>query len=281
MHQWFLSRGPNPSAALVTDSFSNGTNLIDTSHLKLGHDDGTELGALFRYRSLGLEVRHLESGDWSASKGPLTSPGGAVVHYATPLGNTFFPAVVEADYTSAFSTEEYNLHYTPWDRLDLMVGYRTMKLDERLGFSQNIGPDLNLVTYGTRSRNRLHGWQVGVRGLLLGRRDKGFSLDAGIKMGHLHNTIESEAVITQDVGPGFTGQAKEAQGASMREICLGVHYVCSAHVTVSAQYMEFSCSRTALATSQVARLDVVGSGSSVATDHLHYRGLSVGARVTF
>jgi|GEM_PF-4223163 len=278
----FLHREDNDSQTLVTDSFGGGNELLNASDLDLGFDTGPDISLMLQYRKMGLELRFFGLQDWSESKGPQTSPGGAVVQYLTPIGNTFFPSEVSAKYTSWLNNAECNLHYSLMERFKVFMGVRWLKLNERLLIQQNIGPDLNLAKYNNTARNRLWGGQIGAEGVLFGSLEKGFSIDGCVKGGYFRNDILTKASITQQTGPGFSAKADKDKGTFVGELGIGANYTFTRNIALTARYQLFWLDQVALAPQQIANLDpAAGTARSVDTDSVLYQGGCVGLTISF
>ena len=280
----FLHREGNDHRTLITDSFASGGNeLSNASDLDLGFDTGTDISLLLQYRKIGLELRYFGLQEWSESKGPQTSPGGAVVQYLTPIGNTSFPSEVSAKYTSWLNNAECNLHYFLMERVKVFLGVRWLKLNERLLIQQNIGPDLNLVKYNNTSRNRLWGGQIGAEGVLFGNLEKGFSIDGCVKGGYFKNDILTKATISQSISPGggFGANADKNKGTFVGELGIGANYAFTRNIALTARYQLLWLDKVALAPEQIRKLDVLSGVSSVDCDSVLYQGVSVGLTVSF
>jgi hypothetical protein len=281
----FLHREDNDHRTLVTDSFLGGNELLNASDLDLGFETGTDISLMLQYREMGLELRFFGLQDWSESKGPQTSPGGAVVQYLTPIGNTAYPAEVSAKYNSWLNNGEFNLHWWPCanERYHLLMGVRWIRLSERLGITQDIGPGLNVANYKTTARNRLWGGQIGAEGVLFGNLEKGFSIDGCVKGGYFRNDILTKATISQSIlSDVFVANADKNKGTFLGELGIGANYAFTRNIALTVRYQLLWLDQVALAPEQIQNLaPFAGTARSVDTDSVLYHGGCVGLTISF
>ncbi|MFO0870213.1 MAG: hypothetical protein U0935_14895 [Pirellulales bacterium] len=238
----FLQRSRPETAVLVTDSFAPGGNVLLNAHeLNLGWSAGGELDVI-RHRLLDsdwdLQVRVFSLDDWNANRGAVASPGGSVVQYPLPIGNTFFPGNISASLASELHSAELNLRRPTNDWLTLMAGLRYVELGESgMTIFQDIGPGLNLATHRIQAHNHLFGFQLGAEALLLERGN--FEVSAVGKVGIYANSSDNSVLITQNVGPTFASSAREitppcGRAGDRRHLRVERELVLARHIPVAA-----------------------------------------------
>lgn len=251
----FLQRSRPETAVLVTDSFAPGGNVLLNAHeLNLGWSAGGELDVI-RHRLLDsdwdLQVRVFSLDDWNANRGAVASPGGSVVQYPVPIGNTFFPGNISASLASELHSAELNLRRPTNDWLTLMAGLRYVELGESgMTIFQDIGPGLNLATHRIQAHNHLFGFQLGAEALLLERGN--FEVSAVGKVGIYANSSDNSVLITQNVGPTFASSAREDHAAFVGELGIAATYALSENWYLRATYQLLWLDAVAQATDQVA-----------------------------
>jgi hypothetical protein len=158
---------------------------VSSKDLNLGWATGTDDSLMLQNKDFGVELRYFGALGWSESAHDFNS-GGPVVE-----------AFASAKDKSSLNNGELNLHWWPCanDRYSLIMGVRFLRMSEKL-----TGHEYRLYTsgidrgddYPLSTVNQLWGGQLGVEGLLFGKRDQGFSLDGVVKVGMFHNAIHSK-----------------------------------------------------------------------------------------
>ena len=275
-----LHRSRPEHAVLMSDAFAPGGNvLVDAADFDFDFRGGFEVGLVHR-NLLGsiwdLEARYFRVDGWQAALGPIVSPGGAVVHYVTPVGNTAFPATVSGTYASHLDSLELNLGRPvlgSW--LSVFGGFRFLELDERsLTFTQDVGPGLNLATFDNGAINDLYGFQLGADARLWRRGP--LSVECLVKAGVYDNRAVNRVAVAQQVGPAFSCRAQTDRAAFVGETALTAAYRFGDGWAVRAGYQLLWLEGMATASNQIAASDPVGGTARVdASGGLFYHGALV------
>jgi hypothetical protein len=281
-----LFRLGNDDIALVTDSFApGGTDLINADNLNPGIAPGLDATLGARYRMFGAEVRYLGLHEWLQSDGAF-SPGGAVVQYITPLGNTAFPALVGASYESNLHNIEVNLRWWPFERLSILAGFRYLMLNEELTIEHDIGPGLNLATLEHETANTLLGGQVGLEGVVVRFKNvlfEGDSINLGglVKVGYFNNRTKTDISITQPVGANWFADDTDNQGTFLVEGVATIGYKITRNISLQLRYQLMWIENIAMAPEQVPASDPFIGMASTDTEDVFYHGPWVGINVSF
>lgn len=278
----FLGRSSNKNLILVTDSFfPGGSTLLTANDLDLKHRTFTDLSVRGRYRMFGVEYRRLDGPMWKSSTPTVNSPGGAVLQFLTPVGNTFFPANLSASYGSDLSSWEVNARWFITDSVALFVGYRKISLPEAALIADDIGPGLNLVSVSIPTDNPMSGWQLGVDGTLVVVEDW-FRLDAHARVGRLTNTPTAGTSITQSVVPGvsFAANATDENRFEFVEAGIEGTFRLIRGIEVTLGYQKLRLNAVALGPSQIPAANLVaGIFAFIPQDQVVFEGLKCGVRV--
>ena len=167
--------------------FSNGPLEVRSHDLNPGWATGTDDSLMLQNKDFGVEMRYFGALGWSESKHGYAEVGAAA---PVSLG-------LSAKDKSWLNNGELNLHWWPCanDRYSLIMGVRYLRLNERLTAEGFLSPPQGAVLEGADTLstvNQLWGGQLGVEGLLFGKRDQGFSLDGVVKVGMFHNSIHNK-----------------------------------------------------------------------------------------
>jgi hypothetical protein len=282
-----LFRQGNDNIPLVTDSFAPGGNeLLNANDLNLGIAPGLDASVWGRYRMFGLEFRYFGIFEYSSSEGSGLSPGGSVVWYQTPLGNTGFPGTVNADYNSIIHNFEANIRWWPFDRLSILAGFRYLMLNEDLTIQQDIGPGLNFATHEIKTDNTLLGGQVGLEGTILRFKDAFFqgdelSFGGWAKGGYFNNHIKTDITITQTLGGGWSAAESDNEGTFLCEGAVNVGYKITRNVAVDLRYQVLWIQNAGLAPEQVTHSDPFNGTASAKAQSVLYHGPWVGIVLSF
>jgi hypothetical protein len=281
-----LFRQGNDNIPLVTDSFApGGTELVNANDLNLSFAPGVDGSVWGRYRMFGLEFRYFGSFALTSSADG-GSAAGSVVQYQTPIGNTAFPGVVNADYNSMMNNFEANVRWWPIDRLSILAGFRYLMLNEDLTIEQNIGPGLNIATHDIETDNTLLGGQVGLEGTILRFTDAffqgdEFSIGGWAKGGYFNNHIKTDISITQLAGPTFSGSGSDNKGTFLCEGAVNVGYKITRNVAVDMRYQVLWIQNAGLAPEQVTHSDPFNGTASAKSQSVLYHGPWLGIVLTF
>jgi hypothetical protein len=276
----FLHRSTPRSAVLVTDSYTpGGTVLLDANQFDFDTQTGWDI-YLARDRVFGdwgIEANYFSVDGWNASTEPVTSPGGAVVQFVTPLGNTQVPATLSASYASQLYSVEINARRPLLDWLTLLLGYRFLELDESgLSIAQDVGPGLNLATYSIKSQNSLSGFQVGLDSQIpVGQR---LTLQGIGKVGIYGNRASNNIYIYQSDSPEtFGSETMLGHTAFVGELDFAATYAVTDQLSVRGGYQLLWLEGVALASNQVAVSDPDHGISGIhSTGGVFYNGAFVG-----
>jgi hypothetical protein len=248
--------------------FSNGPLEVRSHDLNLGWATGTDDSLMFQNKDFGVELRYFGALGWSESK-----HGYAEVGAAAP-----FIIGLSAKDKSWLNNGELNLHWWPCanDRYSLIMGVRYLRLNERLtaeGFQE---PPQGAVTGGAETLstvNHLWGGQLGVEGLLFGKRDQGFSLDGVVKLGMFHNAIHnkyhavsySDSVPVEIVGGSWSRAVKPFFG----ELGLNANYAFTKNIAVTVGYQFLYLHSVCLISQEYSTQSVI------------FNGIRTGLNITF
>ncbi len=274
----FLQRSKPGRSALVTDSFAPGDNtVLNGAGFGFDFQAGWEVGIQHRVNEcFSLETRYMRVDGWEATLGPRTSGAGAIIQYASPLGNNSWPVGVDARYHCQLDGVEFNGRQAVNDWLTLLAGFRYIDMKERLDIDLNIGPNLNLASNGIRASNYLYGFQVGADMLWWsGRR---LEIDSVLKAGVYGNRALSSARQTQRVSTNVDYcHASGDHTSFVGELTLGGIYKFTDGCRLRAGYQLLWLEGVAVASDQVAVSDPLNGVAVVdATGSPFYQGAYVG-----
>jgi len=275
----YLTREGNDNHTLVTDSWSGGNELLNSSDLDLGWEPGLDASLAYRIGAFKAEVRYFGLHDWSESHDSGTSPTGAVIWYETQFGNTNFPNDVSADYESKIHSIELNLHWYPIDRLSLLFGCRYFKLDEVFSIYGDVGPGLNLATWENETDNEMLGAQLGVQGDFINICDC-FKISGWAKGGYLKNNYSVDIKFNEQVSPtSFSADNGDDKGTFFSEVGINLSYTIFNHVALTASYQFLYIDKVALAHNVITNSDLMNGSASKMTDSVYYHGATAGITI--
>jgi hypothetical protein len=211
---------------------------VGAGDLNLGWAPGMDTSIMLQNPTFGIELRYLGLAQWDESASDYNSP---------PFPDEYVN--VGAKSKSRLNNAELNLHWWPCanDRYSLLAGFRWFQLTDRLSayaYDQG-GIFWNYMQGSLKSENNLYGGQVGVEGLLLGKRDKGFSIDGGVKAGVFQNNIRNhESGYEEGYNPfgGFYGDGgsdswSRSKTAFLGEVNLNANYAFTKNIAMTVGYM--------------------------------------------
>jgi hypothetical protein len=182
-----LHRENNKSQKVISASTGSPDNYVEigAGDLNLGWAPGMDTSIMLHNKSFGVELRYLGLAQWDASSSALDDDDGDW-------------AAVGGKFKSRLHNAELNLHWWPCanDRYSLLAGFRWFQLTDRFSGYANDQYDPYYYDFGYGnfvSQNDLYGGQLGVEGLLFGKRDQGFSIDGGVKAGVFANKIRNQS----------------------------------------------------------------------------------------
>jgi|LQYC01.1.fsa_nt_gi Protein of unknown function (DUF1551). len=229
----YLHRENNKSQGLTDIA---GSVQIEAGDLDLGWAPGMDTSLMLRNQSYGIELRYLGLHQWDESK-----RDSAFMLIALLTSS--------AKFKSALHNAELNLHWWPCtdDRYSFLMGFRWLRLRDRLSVLE--GTDILgiLGTYEGTSlscRNDLWGGQVGVEGLLFGKRDQGFSIDGGVKAGIFanqirNNALEEETFYILAFPPLYDSNSdswNRTKTAFLSEVVLNANYAFTKNIAMTVGY---------------------------------------------
>jgi hypothetical protein len=227
-----LHREDNKSQSLID---VEGVDLIDAGDLDLGWAPGMDTSLMLQNECYGIELRYLGLHQWDESKRDSD-----LIFLGTVTGS--------AKLKSALHNAELNLHWWPCanDRYSLLMGFRWLRLRDRLSLIEGTNIFLRFTEEGNSlsCRNDLWGGQVGVEGLLFGKRDQGFSIDGGVKAGVFANKIRnkaSEYEAVYDLGEladfgSDSDSWNRTKTAFLSEVVLNANYAFTKNISMTVGY---------------------------------------------
>ncbi|MBN1910762.1 MAG: hypothetical protein JW818_13535, partial [Pirellulales bacterium] len=262
----FLARSNPNNLTLVTDNFAPGGNeLVNAGDFQFRYEPGWEIGLRRELNSCwDLEARYVRLDAWRATVGPISSAGGAVVRYATPLGNVAFPAELSGSYRSMLNSVELNARRRLSHRFELLAGFRYVGMAEQgLSFVHDIGPGLNTTWHDIGATNDLCGFQIGAEGTLLsaGR----VSIGGLVKSGIYDNRARNRVRIHQNVGGSFGSAATLSHTAFSGEVAFVGTLRLTPRCVLKTGYQLLWLEGVAAASDQVPVSDVTTGAARVDT----------------
>ena len=247
--------------------FFNGPLEVRSHDLNPGWAPGTDDSLMLQNKDFGVELRYLGAWDWSESK-----HGYAEVGAAAPL-----IIGLSAKDKSSLNNGELNFHWWPCanDRYSLIMGVRYLRLSERLTVNTfESDPNYSEEIAGTLSTvNQLWGGQLGVEGLLFGKRDQGFSLDGVVKLGMFHNAIHNKyhGVSYADSVPVETegGSWSRAVKPFFGELGINANYAFTKNIALTVGYQFLYLHAVCLVSQEYSTQSVI------------YNGIRTGLNITF
>src|SRR4030042_3316064 len=260
-----LHREDNKSQSLID---VEGVDLIDAGDLELGWAPGMDTSLMLQNECYGIELRYLGLHQWDESKRDSDS-----IFFGNVSGS--------AKLKSALHNAELNLHWWPCanDRYSLLMGFRWLRLKDRLSLLEGTVIFLRFTEEGNSlsCRNDLWGGQVGVEGLLFGKRDQGFSIDGGVKAGVFANKVRNKASEYEAVYvPGFSGSDSYSDSwdrtktVLLSELGLNLNYAFTKNIAMTVGYELLYISKIATPVNDFA-----------STQHVLYQGSRVGLNFMF
>lgn len=242
---------------------------IKAHDLDLGWAAGTDASLMLQYRNFGAELRYFGiPAGWSESKGRSVDYG-------------FYGVAASGKYESWLNNAEFNLHWWPCgERFNVLMGLRWIRLSERIKGMEDewcYWCDEFYDWEGSWStRNQLWGGQVGVEGLLFGKRDQGFSIDGGVKVGIFRNHIHNKAAGSwyyydegyEDWGDYSQGW-RRSKNTLVSELGVNLNYAFTKNIAMTVGYQLMHLSAVALA------------GQENSVQSVLYQGGRLGVNIAF
>ena len=219
---------------------------IGAGDFDLGWAPGMDASIMLHNPTFGVELRYLGLHQWDESASDFASD-----EYWDEY------AGVGGKFRSALHNAELNVHWWPCsnDRFSWLAGFRWFRLtDKAFGWAYDQGGYYwNYYEGNLVSRNDLYGGQLGLEGLLLGKRDQGFSIDGGVKAGVFANKIRNHGK-EWGVGdqPGYSYDYSESDSwhrtktACLSEVVLNANYAFTKNIGMSVGYQFLYVSKVAV-----------------------------------
>jgi opacity protein-like surface antigen len=257
----FLHRGDNKSQSLRGVLGVSWGSLLAADDFNLGWAPGMDTSLMFRNQNFGVEVRYLGLTQWSESKTATTN------FNANPAGIDF---TASGKFKSALNNAELNLHWWPCanDRYNLLMGFRWLRLKDRFSLFERITISSSLSSandgMALSCRNDLWGGQVGVEGLLFGKRDQGFSIDYSVKGGVFENRISNKAASfleQNDIAVDSNSDSWDrTKTAFLSELGLNANYAFTKNIALSIGYELLYVNKAAVAIQDASTQSVLFQG---------------------
>jgi hypothetical protein len=270
-----LYREKNKSSRLVwTQSSPRRPDVyaeVGAGDFDLGWAPGMDTSIMLHNPTFGIELRYLGLAQWDESKSDFASDPGS---------NEY--ADVGGKLRSALHNAELNLHWWPCanDRYSLLAGFRWFQLTDRLsGYQYDQGGIYWNYRQGSlKSENNLYGGQVGVEGLLFGKRDCGFSIDGGVKAGVFQNNIRNHESGYEEgynpfdgsYGGGRSDSWSRSKTAFLGEVNLNANYAFTKNIAMTVGYMFLYVNKVAVPVNDYA-----------STQSVIFHGIRTGLTLTF
>jgi hypothetical protein len=271
-----------PDAAVVaTDSFDpGGLILLDAADHRFGFELGPDLTLIRHGPRLDVEFRWFQLHDWIAATPPVDSARGAVLQFATPLGNTLFPAQLSSRYSSSLDSFELNLKRPLTAQMSVLAGFRYLQLREGgLAITQDIGPGATTAVYAMDATNGLCGCQVGAERRLWDRGGP-LHLDCLVKGGLYGNGARNRVRVTHETDLLFGSNAATAHAAFVGELGLAAVYEFNERLAARVGYQLEWIEGVALASEQIAVSDPFNGAATVdVTGSPFYHGITAAVEV--
>jgi hypothetical protein len=239
--------------------------LIGAGDLNLGWAPGMDTSLMLQNECYGIEVRYLGLAQWSESKS-------ASVSFSEPGEVPIFGEIdSSAKFKSALHNAELNLHWWPCanDRYSLLMGFRWFQLRDRLSlsfFEEVTDRVTNFIDVheGISSRNNLYGGQVGVEGLLFGKRESGFSIDGSVKAGvfqnNIRNKVSGEAESSESGFDSISASWNRTKTAFLGEVNLNANYAFTKNIAMTVGYLFLYVNKVAVAVNDLSTQSVIFQG---------------------
>jgi hypothetical protein len=206
--------------------------VVKARDLDLEWATGTDDSLMLRNECYGVELRYFGAFAWSESADDYNSGGRVVDAYAAGKNKSWL------------NNGELNFHWWPCanDRYSLLMGVRFLRLKDKLTgeeyrlYVDEINQDDH---YSISAVNQLWGGQLGVEGLLFGKREQGFSLDGVAKVGCFHNGFYMRGSRTRK-GDVFYGtdsfSDSKTKAAFVGELGVNANYAFTKNISLSVGY---------------------------------------------
>lgn len=277
----WLNRGGNTHKELLHARSGHGDDAarasVNASQLDFNwaNNVGSDNSVMLQYRNFGVELRYFGSLHGSSSEKDFDM---SRERRETNI------AAADAGYNYWLNNGELNFHWWPCsnDRYNLLAGFRYFRLSESLsgdtfeGSFRHRHDFLEFEDGKVTTQNQLFGAQLGIEGLLLGKREKGFSIDSSLKAGLFYNDIDNNFY---DSGFGrynrhhWVWDRSDSESRSktpfMSELGIGLNYAFTKHIAVTTRYHLLWVNNIAVASKY---------GN---TDSILFQGGSVGLTLSF
>ena len=272
----FMNRMDYSSAVLGVNT-ANAGQAINASDLDFGFHSGFEAavqhktsdGDMFELKYFGIE-------DWDAGVTTATTPGDLLqINTVVPTFVTAGTAMT-AHHTSSLHNAEFNFSRPMYDRIELLVGFRYLELDEsgRLGLV-GAGVPAELTSNTT---NRLYGFQAGGDVSLFS--SKRFSLDMLAKAGVFGNNASQDGTLVSGLGTLNSGDSNSVV-SFLGELDLSAKYRFSDSLSLRCGYRLMALDNVATAGDQFGGADFISGTGLNSSDNVFYHGVHVGLMFSY
>ena len=200
---------------------------------------------------------------------------------ADRLGGSRAVADSQIDYTSRLYNVEVNASRPFDERVNFLVGFRTIGLDDHYRFDGFEAGGLHALL-ANNAENRLYGFQIGVDARLF---DFGpVRIDAAWKGGIFGNSVRQNSTLVDQAGAGPALGVRSTQGraALSSEVSLTGLYQVTERLAVRAGYELLWLDGIALASSQVGDNDLgAGVAASLAPETFFAHGATIGMELAY
>lgn len=207
---------------------------IGAGDLNLDWAPGMDTSIMLQNKCFGVELRYLGLAQWDASSSGLDGDDGDW-------------AAVGGEFKSRLHNAELNLHWWPCanDRYSFLAGFRWFQLTDRFsGYANDqYDPYWDVGNNNYSSQNDLYGGQLGLEGLLFGKRDQGFSIDGGVKAGvfanKIHNQVQWVGYGYDPFGPwegSYSASKHRTKTAFLGEVIFNATYAFTKNIAMTVGY---------------------------------------------
>jgi hypothetical protein len=253
---------------LVEDTVT-GEPLANAENYNFNWNAGLDISLI---RALGcgcnaLEVRYFGIDGWQGTQNFTTSE---IWNFPTdpPLFG-LGTANINSIYSSRLYSTEVNLRHRTSDRIEWLFGFRWVQVHENLNFDADFGGNEALIDFNTD--NNLYGAQIGVDWRVFDRGGP-FKIDSVFKAGIFGNSADNSFGVAQEIGPAFGSADRQGQVAFVGEIGVTGVYQWSDHIAIRGGYQVLWVEGIAVASDQVAAIDVLTASGIDTTGGIFYHG---------
>lgn len=218
----------------------------------------------------GIDVRYFGVDGFSAQQTITTSP---IWNFPTnpPLFGLGV-ANVDAIYASRLYSTEVNWRREANEWLTVLAGFRWIEFHERLAFNADFGGNQALISENTA--NHLYGGQIGLDGRIW--HYNRLTVDAYTKAGIYFNSADQDFSVTQAIGPAFGAGQRMDTAAFAGELGANGNYWITDRLALRAGYQMLWLQSVAVASDQIANVDVLNATGISVGGSVFYHGATAG-----